>query len=37
MDYLTGADFLEELPLLIAGPVLRRTEPTAVTVWVALK
>lgn len=37
MDYLTGDDFLEGLPLLIAGPVLRRTEPTAITVWVGLK
>ena len=37
MDYLSGDDFLNGLPLLIAGPVLRRTEPAAVTVWVALK
>lgn len=37
MDYLAGDDFLNGLPLLIAGPMLRRTEPTAVTVWVALK
>ena len=37
IDYLAGDNFLEGLPLLIAGPVLRRTEPTAVTVWVALK
>lgn len=27
----------ERLPLVICGPVLRRTEPEAVTVWVALK
>ncbi len=25
------------LPLILAGPILRRTEPDAVTVWVALK
>ena len=37
MDYLAGDEFLDGLPLLIAGPVLRRTDPTAVTVWVALK
>ncbi|MGD1852875.1 MAG: alkaline phosphatase D family protein [Leptolyngbyaceae cyanobacterium] len=37
MDYLVGDDFLEGLPLLIAGPMLRRTEPESVTVWVALK
>lgn len=27
----------ERLPLVICGPVLRRTEPETVTVWVALK
>lgn len=27
----------ERLPLVICGPILRRTEPDAVTVWVALK
>ena len=25
------------LPLLLAGPILRRTEPRSVTVWVALR
>jgi hypothetical protein len=30
-------DRLEYLPLLLAGPLLRRTERDAVTVWVALK
>lgn len=30
-------DRLEHLPLLLAGPILRRTESDAVTVWVALK
>ncbi|GAB4370616.1 MAG: hypothetical protein Kow00121_11470 [Elainellaceae cyanobacterium] len=28
---------LQQLPLILAGPVLRRTEPEAVTVWLALK
>lgn len=28
---------LDQLPLLLAGPILRRTEPDAVTVWMALK
>ncbi|MEB3218325.1 MAG: hypothetical protein VKN72_19120 [Nostocales cyanobacterium 94392] len=28
---------LDRLPLILAGPILRRTEPDAVTVWVALK
>ena len=28
---------IDELPLVIAGPILRRTEPDSVTVWVALK
>lgn len=37
MDYLSGEALLEGLPLLLAGPVLRRTEAAAVTVWVALK
>ena len=27
----------ERLPLVICGPILRRTEQEAVTVWVALK
>ncbi len=28
---------IEQLPLVLAGPILRRTEPNAITVWVALK
>lgn len=28
---------LQQLPLILAGPILRRTEPDAVTVWVALQ
>ncbi len=31
------ADRIEHLPLILAGPILRRTESDAVTVWVALK
>ena len=26
-----------DLPLLLCGPILRRTEPTLVSVWVALR
>ncbi|MCC5641060.1 PhoD-like phosphatase [Nostoc sp. CHAB 5844] len=37
MNYPFGSDFIEELPLILAGPMLQHTEPTAVTVWVALK
>lgn len=37
MKYLAGDDDLKDLPLLLAGPMLRRTEADAVTVWVALK
>ncbi len=37
MDYLSGEALLEGLPLLLAGPILRRTEASSVTVWVALK
>lgn len=37
MDYPSGEVLLEKLPLLLAGPILQRTEATAVTVWVALK
>ncbi len=28
---------LSTFPLILAGPILRRTEPRAVTVWLALK
>ena len=28
---------IEELPLLLAGPIVRRVEPNLVAVWVALK
>ncbi len=32
-----NAAHIEHLPLILAGPILRRTESNAVTVWVALK
>lgn len=32
-----SANRIEHLPLILAGPILRRTESNAVTVWVALK
>ncbi|MGD1937731.1 MAG: hypothetical protein ACFCA4_09280 [Cyanophyceae cyanobacterium] len=28
---------VENLPLVLAGPILRRVQPTAVTVWLALR
>lgn len=31
------SDRLSQLPLILAGPILRRAEPDAVTVWVALR
>ncbi|NJR65661.1 MAG: PhoD-like phosphatase, partial [Leptolyngbyaceae cyanobacterium CRU_2_3] len=31
------SDRLAKLPLILAGPVLRRTQPDTVTVWVALR
>ncbi|MEL6814436.1 MAG: PhoD-like phosphatase [Cyanobacteria bacterium J06598_3] len=37
MKYLAGDDLLEGLPLILAGPILRRTQADAVTVWVAVK
>jgi hypothetical protein len=37
MQTQMGYQFLQDLPLILAGPILRRTEPDAVTVWVALK
>ena len=32
-----GEDKADRLPLILCGPILRRTEPDSVTVWVALK
>lgn len=37
MSWLPLSDRLNQLPLILAGPILRRTEPDAVTVWVALR
>jgi hypothetical protein len=33
-EYLSKID---DLPLVLTGPILRRTESNAVTVWLALK
>ncbi|MBD2495228.1 PhoD-like phosphatase [Nostoc sp. FACHB-280] len=32
-----GSEFIAELPLILAGPMLQHTESTSVTVWIALK
>src|SRR5215216_7233706 len=32
-----GDDKADRLPLILCGPILRRTEPDSVTVWIALK
>ncbi|WP_392531962.1 PhoD-like phosphatase [Nostoc sp. C117] len=37
MKYQAGDEFFQELPLILAGPILKHTEPESVTVWVALK
>ena len=37
MMWIPLAQRISTLPLLLAGPILRRTEPRAVTVWLALK
>ncbi len=37
MNYLSGNELIAELPLILAGPILRRTQATDVTVWIALK
>ena len=37
MSWIPLSDRIEHLPLILAGPILRRTESHAVTVWVALK
>jgi len=37
MSWTPLRDRINHLPLILAGPILRRTEPDAVTVWVALK
>jgi hypothetical protein len=37
MSWTPLAERFSALPLILAGPILRRTEPRAVTVWLALK
>lgn len=37
MNYQFGDDFLQALPLILAGPILQHTEAESVTVWLALK
>src|SRR3989442_4564332 len=37
MSWSSLAERFSSLPLILAGPMLRRTEPHAVTVWLALK
>ncbi len=37
MAYVTIANRLSSLPLLLAGPIVRRTEPGQVSVWFVLK
>ncbi|MEH2137134.1 MAG: PhoD-like phosphatase [Nostoc sp.] len=37
VKYQAGDEFLQQLPLILAGPILKHTEPESVTVWVALK
>jgi hypothetical protein len=37
MKYQVGDEFIQELPLILAGPILKHTEPESLTVWVALK
>ncbi|MBD2445689.1 PhoD-like phosphatase [Nostoc sp. FACHB-152] len=37
MYFEFGSEFIEELPLILAGPMLQHTDSETVTVWVALK
>src|SRR5438552_4211326 len=37
MSWTPLVERFSSLPLILAGPMLRRTEPSAVTVWLALK
>ncbi|MDZ8184502.1 MAG: PhoD-like phosphatase [Nostoc sp. ChiSLP02] len=37
MKYEAGDEFFQGLPLILAGPILKHTEPGSVTVWLALK
>ena len=36
-DPIKSDDFLHNLPLILAGPILQHTEPASVTVWIALR
>ena len=37
MPWKPLADRIDHLPVILAGPILRRVEPGAVTVWLALR
>src|SRR5260221_12428682 len=37
MSWTPLAERFSSLPLILAGPMLRRTEPRAVSVWLAVK
>jgi len=37
MHYPFESEFIEKLPLILAGPMLQHTDSEAVTVWIALK
>ena len=37
MTWASLADRIDNLPLILAGPIVRRVEPQLVTVWLALK
>jgi hypothetical protein len=37
MGWIPLKERIHQIPLILAGPILRRTEPNAVTVWIALK
>ncbi|MBA2680765.1 MAG: hypothetical protein H0U76_20515, partial [Ktedonobacteraceae bacterium] len=37
MTWASLAERIDTLPLILAGPIVRRVEPQLVTVWLALK
>ncbi|MEA5503515.1 hypothetical protein VB735_10415 [Halotia wernerae UHCC 0503] len=37
MSYQSKDEYLHEMPLILAGPILQYTEPESVTVWLALQ
>ncbi|MCG6135971.1 MAG: PhoD-like phosphatase [Nostoc sp. LLA-1] len=37
MNYQSEDEYLHDMPLILAGPMLQHTEPESVTVWIALK